>query len=349
MGVTIQFESHRVELAFVYEMEHDSEVLEYYDQAPSILLDYESANERHLAVMHTPDYFVIHRDSAGWQECKHERELEKLAQKSPNRYCRNGDGHWRCPPGEAHATRFGLYYRLRSSAEIDWTLQRNIQYLDDYWRFDAVGVASETTNTRFTHNLQGNTQITRNVRQVTKSVDPRELAAWTLAELHTRLSEYLFEVYDTIEHPALGRSPREAFQAGLEASGTRTERMIPYDQEFLMVTLPATPKGTAKVTPGRGVKINRIYYWSGSFQSPVVENQQVPIRYDPFDAGTAYAFVERRWVRCHSEYYTVLHGHSEKEIMVASNELRRRQQSHSQGLVITAKKLAGFLAISRGR
>ena len=144
MGVTIQFESHRVELAFIYEMEHDPDVLEYYDQAPSILLDYESAREKRLAVMHTPDYFIIHRDSAGWQECKHERELEKLTQKSPNRYCRNEDGCWRCPPGEAYATRFGLYYRLRSSAEIDWTLQRNIQYLDDYWRFDAVGVAAET-------------------------------------------------------------------------------------------------------------------------------------------------------------------------------------------------------------
>jgi putative transposase len=143
MGVTIQFESHRVELAFVYEMEHDPDVLEYYDQAPSILLDYESANERRLAVMHTPDYFVMHKDSAGWQECKHERELEKLALKSPNRYRRMEDGRWRCPPGEEHATRFGLYYRLRSSAEIDWTRQRNIQYLDDYWRFDAVGVASE--------------------------------------------------------------------------------------------------------------------------------------------------------------------------------------------------------------
>jgi putative transposase len=776
MGVTIQFESHRVELAFVYEMEHDPDVLEYYDQAPSILLDYESASERRLAVMHTPDYFVLHRDSAGWQECKHERELEKLAQKSPNRYCRDEDGRWRCPPGEAHATRFGLYYRLRSSAEIDWTLQRNIQYLDDYWRFEAVGVASEireivgaevsaapglrlsdlfrntqgiasrddvhrlvaagdiyvdlraagimepdkvrvfpnreaalacrhiesqrgraerpqfgllapgtsitwagristivssgvktvslrgedcavaeisletfealvkegrvapmepgspagaktpnalataseddlrvanrrfeivrrhlngepppdgssvpgrtvrlwaarfreakaqhgsgylglipqtsqrgnrggklpeesqtlldqfieqdyetlkqkskfvawatllhaceekgivapsyvtfcqatrrrpafesilkrkgrraayahepfyweldpttprhgdrpleighidhteldvelvcshtgrvlgrpwmtlltdafsrrclslslafdppsyrscmmilrecvrrngrlpqivvidggpefqstyfeallaryectkktrppakarfgsccerlfgTTNTRFIHNLQGNTQITRNVRQVTKSVDPRELATWTLAELHTRLSEYLFEIYDTIDHPALGQSPRQAFLAGFEASGIRAERMIPYDQEFLMATLPATPKSTAKVTPGRGVKINHIYYWSGSFQSPAVESQQVPIRYDPFDAGTAFAFVQRRWVRCHSEYYTVLHGHSEKELMIASNELRRRQQSHSQGLVITAKKLAVFL------
>lgn len=141
MGVTIQFESHRVELAFVYEMEHDPDVLEYYDQAPSILLDYESANKKRLAVMHTPDYFVIHRGSAGWQECKHERELEKLAQKSPNRYCRNGDGRWRCPPGDAHVARFGLYYRLRSSAEIDWTLQRNIQYLEDYWRYDAAGIA----------------------------------------------------------------------------------------------------------------------------------------------------------------------------------------------------------------
>ena len=40
MGVTIQFESHRVELPFVYEMEHDPAVLEYYDQPRSIPLAY---------------------------------------------------------------------------------------------------------------------------------------------------------------------------------------------------------------------------------------------------------------------------------------------------------------------
>jgi hypothetical protein len=93
--------------------------------------------------MHTPDYFVIHRGSAGWQECKHQRELEKLAQKSPNRYCLDEAQRWKCPPGNAHAARFGLYYQVRSSAEIDWTLQRNIQYLEDYWRFDAGGVPLE--------------------------------------------------------------------------------------------------------------------------------------------------------------------------------------------------------------
>lgn len=38
MGLTIQFQSHGVELPLVYEMEHDPGVLEYYDQPPSIPL-----------------------------------------------------------------------------------------------------------------------------------------------------------------------------------------------------------------------------------------------------------------------------------------------------------------------
>jgi hypothetical protein len=95
--------------------------------------------------------------------------------------------------------------------------------------------------------------------------------------------------------------------------------------------------------PGRGVKVNHIYYWSGSFQDPSIENQQVPVRYDPFDAGTAYAYIGRRWVECHSEYYALFHGRSEKELMLASSEIRRRQQRHCQGLAVTAKRLGTFL------
>ncbi len=46
MGVTIQFESHRGELAGIYELEHDPDVLEYYDQPPAIKLSYIAKNER---------------------------------------------------------------------------------------------------------------------------------------------------------------------------------------------------------------------------------------------------------------------------------------------------------------
>jgi putative transposase len=140
MGVTIQFESHRVELPFVYEYEHDDTVLEYYDQPPSIPLAYQAANGKALSVVHTPDYFVIRQGSAGWEECKTSEELERLTIKSPNRYRRNVEGRWCCPPGETHALKTGLYYRVRSSEEINWILQRNLQFLEDYLRFDCDSV-----------------------------------------------------------------------------------------------------------------------------------------------------------------------------------------------------------------
>ena len=138
MGVTIQFESHRVELAFIHEMEHDPGVLEYHDQPHAIPLEYLSAGGRRVKVMQTPDYFVIRTDTAEWVECKTNEDLVTLAQKSPNRYGHGDDERWHCAPGEAYAERFGLGYRVRSSAEINWVYQSNIQFLEDYFRFDAA-------------------------------------------------------------------------------------------------------------------------------------------------------------------------------------------------------------------
>lgn len=774
MGVTIQFESHRVELAAIYEMEHDATVLEYFDQPPAIKLDYESAAGRRMGVLHTPDFFVIRDGEAGWEEWKSEEELHRLSVHNPNRYSPGSDEPWRCPPGQAYAERLGLYYRVRSSAEINWVFQRNIQFMEDYLRADltaitsgsrdiviayvlanpgltledllratadrvprddifsmiaandiyvdlhaapvaeparvtvlvapeaasktgngtrqpaccaiadlhcgstltwdgriwkvvnigetSAGLLSEdqrlselpitaietlicqnriqvicsdsghgfnsaicerlsgasesdlhvanqrarmirdylesdrlpaameatrrtffrwltryreaearhgagyvgllpqsghrgnrtwrlseaarrlmkefleqdyetlkqktryaswaglklaceaqgivapsyktfcvavknrpalnqtlkrqgrrasynletfyweldqktprhgdrpfeivhvdhteldvesvasighvlgrpwmtivtdafsrrtlafyltfdapsyrscmmalrecvrrfnrlpqilvvdggrefgstyfetllaryecmkktrppakarfgavcerlfgTTNTQFIHNLRGNTQITRNVRQVTKSVDPKSLATWPLAELHQRLSQYLYEVRDTLNHPVLGQSPREAFETGFARSGSRLHRMVPYNEEFLMLTLPTTAKGTAKVMPSRGVKINHIYYWCEAFRDPEVQCEKVPIRYDPFDAGLAYAFVRKQWLQCHSEYHAVLKGRSEREIMLASSELHQRRRNYSAEFTVTARQLAEFL------
>src|SRR5215510_3677659 len=67
MGVTIQFESHRNELAAIYELEHDSSVLEFYDQPPSIKLSWVTAAGRRISIFHTPDYFVIRVDAAGYE------------------------------------------------------------------------------------------------------------------------------------------------------------------------------------------------------------------------------------------------------------------------------------------
>src|SRR6266540_2687897 len=132
MGVTIQAESHRVELAGLYEYEHDPQVLEFYDQPPAIKLEYQTGSGRRAGVWHTPDYFVLRVDKVGWEEWKPDVGLERLAEAMPHRYVRDAAGQWRCPPGERFAEPFGLFYRLRSSAEIDWVFQRNLRFLEDY-------------------------------------------------------------------------------------------------------------------------------------------------------------------------------------------------------------------------
>jgi hypothetical protein len=48
MGVTIQAESHHVELAALYEYEHDPRTLEFYDQPAPIKLVYAAKNGRRL-------------------------------------------------------------------------------------------------------------------------------------------------------------------------------------------------------------------------------------------------------------------------------------------------------------
>ena len=194
------------------------------------------------------------------------------------------------------------------------------------------------------YSLAGNTQITRNVRQVTTSVDPKSHAVWTLEFLYSRLCEWAYELYDTTMHPALGQSPRDCFTQGLQRSGNRPHRQIQYDDEFRMMTLPATAKGTALVNCGKGVKINHLHYWSTVFRDPAVEGTRVPVRYDPYDAGTAYAYVGNRWVSCYSEHFSSFRGRSEREMMIAAAELRKRSQDHSREFQLTARRLADFVA-----
>lgn len=200
-----------------------------------------------------------------------------------------------------------------------------------------------TTNTQFVYNLVGNTQITKQVRQMTKETNPKSLANWTLPRLYLRLREWAYEVYDTTEHTALGQSPREAFAAGLALSGQRPYRLIPYNQDFIINTLPTNRRGAAVANPNRGIKVNYIHYWCDEFRHPQVSQTLVPIRYDPTNMSLAYAYVQGRWVQCLSEHYTRLKGRSETLVHLATQELYAQNRRHGQQLPITAKRIAEFI------
>ena len=86
MGLTIQFESHKVELWAIYLMEHDPNVLEFYDQPSSFKIQYTNKAGRKIGHYHTPDFFVMSADNAAWVEWKTEAQLQKLSEKYPTRY-----------------------------------------------------------------------------------------------------------------------------------------------------------------------------------------------------------------------------------------------------------------------
>lgn len=181
-----------------------------------------------------------------------------------------------------------------------------------------------TANTNFFHALRGNTQLRKRVREMTRDVDPDVFAVWTLPHLNIILQIYFFDVYDRLEGRGLMASPREVYEASMLRHGHRPHNLITYDDIFKINTCPSTLKGRARVQPD-GVKINYFYYNSPTLQQKL--GQSVPVRYDPMDANRAFAQVDGKWERLKTRHEHVLTNRTEREVELASEELRTRRAS----------------------
>ncbi len=188
-----------------------------------------------------------------------------------------------------------------------------------------------TTNQQFLHTLMGNTQIMKDPRQVTKSVNPETLALWTLGDLYVALGTYAYETYDRQEHSALGMSPRDAYEDNMRLSGDRLHRVIPYDHHFKVMSLPVSKRGTGLVRPGKGIRLDHLDYWADAFRDAKVEGQHVEIKPDPFDLSRLYAKIHGRWVEACSNLSHEFRGRTLRERDIAAEEWRqwhRTQPSH---------------------
>src|SRR5258708_11338987 len=191
--------------------------------------------------------------------------------------------------------------------------------------------------------LLGNTQATQQPRKLTKATDPRQQAVWTLPALAERVQQWADEEYDTLRHPALGVTPRDAYEMSMKQDGERVHKHIEYDDIFLKPTFPSTRKGTAKVEPGVGVRINHLDYWCEAMRDPTVEETQVKVRYDPFDVTVGFAYIDGKWRKCDCPY-TEFSGCSERELQLLTEELRKRNRLHygREHIEVTQKQLAAF-------
>jgi len=201
-----------------------------------------------------------------------------------------------------------------------------------------------TTTSEFLNQLRGNTQASKTPRQMTREVDPKRLAIWTLERFAARLTEYVYEVYDVMEHPALFMSPREAYTQGMQLAGARSHRLIAYSEAFLMQTRPTTRTGKAKIYRGRGITVNGLQYWHERMMASDIAGQTVPVRFDPYNMGVAYAYIDGQWLECIADSYAQVHGRSEKEWNLILDEWREHRRQHAQKRVtLNGPLLAQFL------
>lgn len=206
----------------------------------------------------------------------------------------------------------------------------------------------KTTFEQFISNLMGSTEIVEKYfRSVSPEVDPTRHAIWTMDRMDVGLQKYLDTVYHKNLQTGIGMSPDDADALSMRSHGLRLHRLISYNSAFIAQTCPAVHRGTAKVTP-QGIKCNYRWFNCVEFGHPGVLGTKVPARYDPFNAGICWAFVDGKWRMCVSEHYSIFSAYSERAIRFASERLRLMDRRSGQAILINAERLAQFLMGAEG-
>lgn len=203
------------------------------------------------------------------------------------------------------------------------------------------------SNSQLIHTLEGNTQLTKNVRQVSKGVNPKRLAIWTLKSLVDVFEEYVFEHFNKRVHADLCQSPADAFKALLAKHGVSVLRKQEFNDAFLISTLVSVSGKTARVQRGRGVKVHGDYFWNQLLADFV--GKDVAVRFDPMDASRVFAELNGKWVACLSKYAERIAGLSARDVKVWSSELRKRNGAASRVSGPARAQLGRFIEdIKRG-
>jgi putative transposase len=124
----------------------------------------------------------------------------------------------------------------------------------------------------------------------------------------------------------------------------RTHRLIPYSEEFLILTCPTTRTTAAKLDAARGIVVNGLRYGHPLMRGALDAGKRVEVRYDPFDMSIAYAFVDGQWLTCTADVFLQVQRRSEQEWKLILDEWRAQQRAHHRTrMSVDSSRLATFL------
>lgn len=158
-----------------------------------------------------------------------------------------------------------------------------------------------SVHTRLINNLAGNTKATKQVRAMSRAVDPKLHAGLFLYNIYDGLEEFFFDIYDGQAHPAWLRSPRDVFQDGLITGGARSHMLVNVN-DILPILLPNAARGTRTVDDRRGVVVNYERFGSRSLADRTLRGKKILVKLVPFDPGRVLAHIGGEWQFIQSKF-----------------------------------------------
>jgi putative transposase len=204
--------------------------------------------------------------------------------------------------------------------------------------------AMGATETEVIAQMEGNTRIMKNVRMVTKSVNPFPNAVWTLTAAHGALDEYLFEIRDNRLHPTLGLTPRAYEEMRMRETGLREHTIVKFDQNLLLLTSPHAKRKFHTIDRKRGVWADNMYYWHDDFSS-AKSREKFEVRVEQWNANVVYVYFRDRWVAAIARDLRAFGDRTRSEVEIAIRTERRLAKTNSNKDrigKINAKKMVGL-------
>lgn len=199
---------------------------------------------------------------------------------------------------------------------------------------------NRTTNTVFLDNLDGNTKLTKFVRRLSGTHNPKRLAKWEALDFSRALKEFLNQ-WNLRSKKRLGLSPDQLRQNSIARYGIPQRSIATYDSEFLTDTLMPPKRPTLTLRRNKKIQVNRIDYWHPCLRSIPVGGKKVEVRYDPFNLNYVFVYYNNVWMKFTATKQPHRYTSDETEAAVISEialrELQLNEGSKAEGRMLLAE------------
>lgn len=182
-----------------------------------------------------------------------------------------------------------------------------------------------TINSLLIHNLDGNTKNMKNVREVSRSHQPKKTASWTFSQLSVLLNNF-FETYNAKSPKKGDSSPDDMVKISKRRDGQRLYLKQKYTPEFEFFTLPPIKRQKAKISRGNPIRCNGKNYWHVAFNAVSSKGEFVDVKWDPFDLTYVVVYLNELWIKCNISSRSMAHSGN---ILAKSESLRRESEINS--------------------